>query len=61
LPDGHYATAVAQCRVGRALAGRGHAADAYTLLADAVEVIRSDERAEAYRRECLDALATLAG
>jgi eukaryotic-like serine/threonine-protein kinase len=61
LPTGHYATAVARCRVGRALAGRGRAAEAVTFLAEAADVIRSDERAEAYREECLDALATLTG
>jgi len=61
LPAGHYATAVAECRWGRALAGRGDLDRARELLEPAAAVLEAVERANVadYREECLAALAAL--
>jgi hypothetical protein len=61
LPAGHYATAVAECRQGRALVGLGRVAEGRRLLEAAVEVLRTVEaaRVAGYRTECLEALAAL--
>jgi len=59
LPAGHYATAVAECRWGRALVGQGRDEEGRRLLGAAADVLRPllEPRAAAYRAECLEALA----
>jgi serine/threonine-protein kinase len=61
LPEGHYATAVARCRVGRALAAQGDADRAEDLLQAAAAALPPDTPVPAYREECLAALAALNG
>ncbi len=55
LPPDHPATAVARCRVGRALLGLGRQAEANPLLDAAAPVIRTNVLAAPYREECLGA------
>jgi hypothetical protein len=61
LPEGHYAIAVGECRLGRALAGQGERARARELLQAAADVLEpfDDAGVAAYREECLTALAEL--
>lgn len=55
LPSDHYMTAVARCRVGRALAGAGRPAEAGPHLAAGAAVLNGSEPGAAYRDECLPA------
>lgn len=62
LPPDHAATAMARCRLGRALLGQGLAAEAAAPLRRGVEVaVTSEGLSPEYRAECVDALATLEG
>ncbi len=58
LPSGHFATAIAECRVGQALAGQGRRTEARPFLQAGVEALGAGERpeVEAYRLECVEAL-----
>lgn len=58
LPPQHPATAMARCRLGRALLGRGQHAAAEPYLREGTRVAAEATRlAPAYRAECLEALA----
>lgn len=58
LPDGHYARAVADCRVGRSLVGLGRASEGRAWMEPAsAAMARAPGTPPAYRRECLKALA----
>jgi hypothetical protein len=58
LPAGHYATAVAECRLGSALARQSRLAEAGTLIAPALRAIRSSAQAPAhFEEECAGYLA----
>jgi hypothetical protein len=61
LPPGHFATAVAECRVGQALAGQGRPGDARPFLQAGVGALLPGERPEvdAYREACVAALEAL--
>jgi serine/threonine-protein kinase len=59
LPADHFATAVARCRLGRALAGQSRRVEAATLIRAAVENLPPETPVPAYREECVDALATV--
>ncbi len=61
LPPGHFATSVAQCRLGEALAGQGKAGEARRFLESGSSALAGGDRAdiEAYKYECLEALAAL--
>ncbi len=60
LPEGHYARAVADCRVGRALAGLGLEADARRWVESAAEAMAAAPTTpDAYHAECLRALVGL--
>ena len=61
LPEGHYATAIAECRVGRSLAGQGKREEARRWLESAAAILEPARQANAadYRDECLKALAAL--
>ncbi len=60
LPEGHFATAVAECRVGRALAGLGDTVSAIRTMDPAVNVlVVSTQTPPAYEMECLEAFADL--
>ena len=58
LPDGHYATAVARCRMGRAQRALGDDAAGRTSLQEANRMLRESSLPEdhPYRRECREAL-----
>jgi len=60
LPAGHYATAVARCRVGRALVGQGDSARGREILRRAVRSLPLETPVPAYRAECVAALEALA-
>ena len=55
LPEGHYATAVAECRWGRALAGIGRTAEASLYLEGAAATLLGDPRAVRHEEACLKA------
>jgi tetratricopeptide (TPR) repeat protein len=57
LPAGHYITAVATCRVARALVGRNVGADAESLFDEATAVLIDTDSVPDYRQECLAAAA----
>src|SRR5690606_11779542 len=59
LPEGHFATEVARCRLARALAGRGRVADAEPLFTRAAEALVTTTSVPAYRTECLEAAIRL--
>jgi eukaryotic-like serine/threonine-protein kinase len=60
LPSGHYATAVADCRIGAALALQNRRAEAETIMREALAVLETDPRTPARMRvECSDAVTTL--
>jgi hypothetical protein len=59
LPPGHFATAVARCRLGRALAGRGMTAQGRLLLESSVAAIEASARVSRYHDECTAALEAL--
>lgn len=61
LPPGHFATSVAECRVGQALAGQSRRAEARPFLEAGAEALVAGDRREvdAYRDECLAALQGL--
>lgn len=57
LPDGHYARAVADCRVGRALVGLGRLEEGRPWIVSAAEAMAAAPATPAaYRDECLTAL-----
>jgi eukaryotic-like serine/threonine-protein kinase len=58
LPQGHFVTAVAECRVARALVGRGRAAAAAPLFDASATALVSTESVPEYRKECLTAAAS---
>jgi hypothetical protein len=57
LPEGHFITAVARCRLGRALVGLGRAAAARPLFDLAMPPPIDTANVPAYRTECLSAAA----
>ena len=61
LPAGHFATGVAECRLGQALAGQGRTAEARRRLQSGVETLVAGGRSEvdAYRNDCIAALEAL--
>lgn len=60
LPEGHFATATAHCRIGAALALQGHRAEAAPLIRDALAVLETSPRTPARLRvECRKALEAL--
>jgi serine/threonine-protein kinase len=61
LPSGHFATAVAECRVGEALAGQGRRSEAREFLESGAGALLSGDRREVdpYRDACLAALEAL--
>ncbi len=59
LPEGHFATAVAECRWGRALAGQERTAEAEARLVPAVEDLSGTTQQPKYVAECENALAEL--
>ncbi len=60
LPEGHFATAMARCRVGRALLGQSRTSLAEPYLRDAAPIlVDAPQLTLAYRQECLSALADL--
>ncbi len=61
LPEGHWITAVADCRLGRALAGQGRVAEARPLIETAAATLadRAGTPQESYMRACRAALAHL--
>ena len=63
LPEGHFATAVATCRLGRARAGLGDRRQGRELIETAVRVLDEVEGASTadYREECRAALAAVGG
>ncbi len=62
LPDAHPARLMAECRLGRSLAGLGRTAEARATLGAVVARMSGAEGLrEAHRRECEEALAALGG
>jgi len=61
LPPGHFATSVAECRVGEALAGQGRPDEARPFLERGSEALLEAGRREAERDrvECANALRGL--
>jgi len=57
LPEGHYITAVAKCRLAMALAGQGRADEAVPLFERSAASLIETEQVPEYRRECLAATA----
>jgi serine/threonine-protein kinase len=57
LPAGHFITAVAECRVARALVARKQSDDAGEYFARAVDPLMATTNVPEYRRECLSAAA----
>lgn len=56
LPEGHFATATAHCRIGAAIALQGRPAEAAPLIRDALSVLENSPRAPARLRvECRQA------
>jgi tetratricopeptide (TPR) repeat protein len=61
LPAGHFATAVARCRIGAALARQARAAEARPLIEAALADLRASQQApERHLTECAAHLAALA-
>ncbi len=58
LPKGHFVTAVAECRVARALVGQGHAAQAGSLFDSSADALVATANVPEYRKECLTAAAS---
>jgi ATP/maltotriose-dependent transcriptional regulator MalT len=63
LPEGHYATAVAQCRLGRARVGLGERAEGRRLIQEASRALDGVDLAAAagYKEECRTALRSIDG
>jgi tetratricopeptide (TPR) repeat protein len=59
LPDTHYITAVARCRVGRALVDLGRPDEAAPFFAQAAGPLIATRSVPEYRQECLRAAADL--
>jgi eukaryotic-like serine/threonine-protein kinase len=60
LPEGHFATATAHCRIGAALALQGRLAEAVPLIRDALAILEVRQRAPARLRiECREAMESL--
>lgn len=60
LTPGHFATAMAECRLGRALAGQGRHTEAEPLLRESTRVVAEAlQLPAAHRVECLEGLAGL--
>lgn len=59
LPEGHYATTVAECRWGQALARQGRNVEAEPLLRESVRQAENPQMSAEYRTECRNALASL--
>jgi serine/threonine-protein kinase len=59
LPDDHFVTAVARCRVARALVGRGRLDEAAPLFDRASAPLVATQSVPAYRTECLEAAISL--
>ncbi len=61
LPREHYGRALAQCRLGRALAGQKRYQEAEAILAQATPILENVPRQLAweYTRECLEAVASV--
>ncbi|MEJ2086014.1 MAG: tetratricopeptide repeat protein [Acidobacteriota bacterium] len=59
LPDGHFITAIAACRLGRSLIGLGEAEEARRYFDLSTGPLLETTRYPDYRRECLEAAADL--
>jgi serine/threonine-protein kinase len=61
LPEGHYITAVADCRLARALVAQGRAGEAAAHFERATPPLLETRSVPEYRRECLGAAAEFHG
>ncbi len=59
LPEGHAITAVAECRVARALVARARPREALPFFERATAALTASTSVPEYRRECLEAAAAL--